>query len=103
MANTSKKNQDIPDGISDESIGKDVKNLLSIIKSAKFKKPNLIKFNSFRTNFLILEAKETFINPQKAFTKAPILRHFDLKYYIHIETNTLEYAIGRVLSQITLD
>ena len=53
--------------------------------------------------FLTLDAKEAFNQLRQAFTKAPILRHFDLEYHIQIETNVSGYAIGGVLSQLTSD
>ena len=53
--------------------------------------------------FLIFGAKEAFSRLQKAFIKAPILRHFDPKRHIQIETNASGYAIDGVLSQMTLD
>ena len=53
--------------------------------------------------FLILDAKEAFNQLRQAFTKAPTLRHFDLKCHIWIETNALDYTIRRVLSQLTSD
>ena len=60
-----------------------MKNLSFIIKSDKLKKLNLlIKFNSSKIDFLTFEAKNTFIYQQKAFTKALILHHFDIKHYI---------------------
>ena len=37
------------------------------------------------------------------FVKALFLHHFDLKRYIQIEMNKLDYAISRVLSLLTLD
>lgn len=77
--------------------------MLSIIKIAKSKKPKLTKFNSSKTNFLTLKAKETFIYLQKVFTKALILRHFDPKCYIYIKTNTSGYIISEILSQINLN
>ena len=40
---------------------------------------------------------------QKAFIKAPILRHFDPKCYIRIETDASGYAIGEVFSQMISD
>ena len=40
---------------------------------------------------------------RQAFTKALILWYFDLKYHNQIETDALGYAIGEVLSQLTLD
>ncbi len=54
-------------------------------------------------DFLIPKAKDTFIHLKKDFNKALILRHFDLKCYICIQTDALGYAIGRVLSRMTLD
>ncbi len=74
------KKQDTPDSLGDvgsissaSNVGGDIKNLSSVVKSAKCKNPNLIKSNSFRTNFFTLGVKKAFIYLQKAFTKAPIL------------------------------
>ncbi len=85
----------------------------TVIKSAKSKRPKLAKFkklnlpkaktNSSRMDFLISEAKKTFIHLRKVFTKTPILKYFDPECYIQIETHALGYAIGRILSQITSD
>lgn len=52
LANTSKKNQDAPGDISGKNVGRDIKNLLSILKSAKSEKP----FS--KTDFLIFRAKK---------------------------------------------
>ena len=51
--------------------------------------------------FLTPDARTAFNRLRLAFTKAPILRHFDLECHIRIETNALGYAIGGVLSQLT--
>ncbi len=51
--------------------------------------------------FLTPEAMLTFIRLRQAFTKAPILHHFDPERYIRIETDAFGYAIGGVLSQLT--
>ena len=91
-------------------IGKSIKNLLTITnlakksKLTKFKKSRLpnAKIN-LKTDFLTFGAKKTFIYLCKAFTEALILRHFDLKRHIWIETDVLGYVIGRVLNQMTLD
>ena len=40
---------------------------------------------------------------RQAFTKAPILQHFDPECHIRIETDASGYAIGGVLSQLTSD
>ena len=55
------------------------------------------------TGYLIFGAKQAFTQLRKAFTEAPIFRHFDPKYHIRIETDASGYAISRVPSQLTLD
>ena len=50
--------------------------------------------------FLTPDARTTFNCLRLAFTKAPILRHFDPKCHIWIETDASGYAIGGVLSQL---
>ena len=54
-------------------------------------------------DFLILGAKLAFTELSQAFLKALILHHFDPERYIQIETDVLGYAIGEVLSQLTLN
>ena len=46
--------------------------------------------------FLTFNAKEAFNRLRQAFTKVSILRHFDLEYFIRIETNVSGYTIGEV-------
>lgn len=70
---------------------------------AKTKKLNFIKTNPSKMYFLPSKAKEAFIHLLKDFTKVLILRHFNLKQHIYIETNTLGYTITRVLNQMTFD
>ena len=53
--------------------------------------------------YLTPKARLAFTQLRKAFTEAPILRHFDLKFYIWIGTNASRYTIGSVVSQITLN
>ena len=53
--------------------------------------------------FLTPDAREAFNQLRQAFTKALILRHFDPKCHIRIETNVSSYAIGRILSQLISD
>lgn len=67
---------------------------------AKTKK---LDFAFFWVDFLIFGFKKTFIYIQKAYTKAAILRYFDSECNIYIKTDALGYAIGKVLSQITLE
>ena len=59
--------------------------------------------HSSRAGYLTSKARLTFTYLRQAFTKAAILRHFDLECHIRIKTNVLSYAISRVLSQLTLD
>ena len=75
-------------------------------QSAKSKKPSK-SGNSpyFRAigpgpSFLTPEAKSAFNYLRIAFTKAPILWHFDLECHIWIQTDVSGYAIGGVLSQL---
>ncbi len=82
--------------------GGNIKNLSTAAKSAKSKKPYFAKAN-FGTDFFTPGAKKAFIQLQKAFIKAPILRHFDQKRHIRIETDALGYVISGVLSQMTSD
>ncbi len=102
---TQTENQNVPDaasGVGGGGVGRSFKNLSTAVKSIKSKKPKLAKANS-GTDFLTPKAKEAFIHLWKAFTEALILRHFNSECHIQIETNVLGYAIGEVLSQITLD
>ena len=55
------------------------------------------------TGYLTTEARLAFTKFRKAFTKAPILWHFDLEWHIRIQIDASSYAIGGVLSQLTLD
>ena len=54
-------------------------------------------------NYLTSVTKKTFNYLRHAFPQAPILQHFDPEWHIRIETDALGYAIGRVLTQLTLD
>ena len=55
------------------------------------------------SNFLISGARLAFTELRQAFIKTPILQHFDPEHHIRIETDASGYAIGGVLSQLTLD
>ena len=65
------------------------------------KSGNLPNFGAtkFGSSFLTPKARSAFNHLQLAFTKAPILRHFDLECHIGIKIDTLGYVIGGVLSQ----
>ena len=67
------------------------------------KSPLISKNLNGATSYLTPKAKLAFTQWRKAFTKAPILQHFDPQCYIRTETDVSGYAIGRVLSQLTLD
>ena len=51
--------------------------------------------------FLTSDTKTTFNRLRLAFTKALILQYFDPECHIWIETDALDYGIGRVLNQLT--
>ena len=77
-------------------------------KTFKFK--NLFKFKKLseskkilRLDFFILRARLAFIKLRHEFVKALILYPFDLECHIRFETDISGYAIGGILSQLTLD
>ncbi len=53
--------------------------------------------------FFSVDAKRAFTKLRQAFIEAPILNHFDPEYHIQIEMDASGYAIGGILSQLTLD
>ena len=55
------------------------------------------------TDYLTPKARLAFTKLRKEFTKAPIFQHFDPEWHIWMEINASGYAIGGVLSQLTLD
>ena len=55
------------------------------------------------SNYLILDAKKAFNLLRYAFIQALIFQHFDPKRNMQIETDVLGYAIGEILSQLTLN
>ena len=52
------------------------------------------------TGYLTPDARRAFTQLRQAFTKAPILQHFDPECHIWIETDASGYAIGAMLSQL---
>ena len=60
LANANKKKPDISNCVSNRGDNKKIKNLLFLVKSAKFKKLNFEKKNFFKTKFLTFVAKKTF-------------------------------------------
>ena len=61
------------------------------------------KSSKSEPGFLTTNAKKAFLQFRRAFTKAPILQHFDSEQYIRIETDASGYAIGGVMSQMATD
>ena len=55
------------------------------------------------TGYLTPNARQAFTQLRQAFTKAPILRHFNSKCHIRIESGALGYTIAGVLNQLILD
>lgn len=53
--------------------------------------------------FLTSKVKIDFTRLRHVFTKASLLRHFDLECHLQIKTNMSGYVIGGVLTQLTLD
>ena len=83
--------------IGDNKIGKKGQKISKSKKSSKSKK-------TVRSlDFLTQKARLAFTILRQAFVKAPILHHFDPKRYIRVKMDTSSYAIGGILSQLTLD
>ena len=73
-------------------------------KDDRFERSPLISKRLNRAiGYLTRKARLAFTQLRKAFTKAPIPWHFDPKCHIRIETDASGYAIGGILSQLTLD
>ena len=91
----------------DEVGGGNSNGIKSIITSKKSTKADYLNFEGtvgardFR--YLIPDVKKVFNHLRHAFTKAPILQHFDPERYIRVKTNTSGHTIIWVLNQLTLD
>ena len=95
-----KRNQNTLAYISDTGngdINKIIKNLLSVIKLAKSKKPNFLKKNSSRIEFFFLKAKEAFIYLQNNFIKIYIFHYLDQECFIYTKIDDSGYPIDKVL------
>ncbi len=68
-------------------------------KAKAFRAKNLGQSGSFLT----ADVRRAFTELRQSFLEAPILNHFDPERHIRIETDASSYAIGGVLSQLTLD
>ncbi len=83
--------------------GEGIKNLSIVEKLVKSKKLDFAKVKSSGADFHIFRPKKAFLYLRNGSTKALILHYFDTGCYIYIKTNTLKYAIDKVISQMTLD
>ena len=63
--------------------------------------PLTSKNSNGATGYLTPGAKRVFTQPRQAFTKIPILWHFDPECHIRIVTDVSGYAIDRVFNQLT--
>ena len=80
------------------------KNLFKSKKSKNAKFGIQTRIGAMREpTFLTSYNREAFNKLRQVFTKALIFQHFDLEYYIRIETDVSGYVIGRILSQLTSD
>ena len=75
----------------------------AILDKSEISINSTVAANAEATGYLTPKAREAFTQLRQAFTKAPILRHFDPECYIWIKTNILGYAIEEVLSQLNFD
>ena len=50
------------------------------------------------SKYLLSDAKKVFKLLQYAFTQVFILQHFNQKQHIRIETNSLDYVIGKIFN-----
>ena len=66
------------------------------------KSQNPSKSKKTESGFLTSRARRAFTELRQVFIKAPILHHFASERYIWVETHSSGYAIGGVLSQLTL-
>ena len=74
--------------------------LTSILKTTSNGTPFKAAENS---DFQTPEIKLAISRLRQAFTKTPILHHFDPERYIQIETNVSGYVIDGIFSQLTLE
>ena len=82
--------------VRDDEVGKKVQKLSKSKNLSKFKK-------MVGSDFFTLRAKLTFAKLRQAFVKALILHYFDPERHNQIEIDVLDYAIGEVLNQLTLN
>lgn len=58
---------------------------------------------SSKPGLLIFGARLVFAKLKKTFIEISIFHYFDPIYYILVKTDILDYIIGKVLSQLTLN
>lgn len=76
-------------------------NSTKVLKSVKFS--DLIQPKKTGAGFFTPEARLAFTQLKEIFIKVPILYHFNPESHIQIETDVLDYAIDKILSQLTAD
>lgn len=91
----------------------ELRKLKNYSKLSKSKKTILNKFkilvnltmaiNADAIEYLIIKTKIAFTWLRQEFIKAPIFQNLDLECHIQIEIVAPSFAIGGVLSQLTLD
>ena len=77
-----------------------LKNWLSQKKISKIRNLSRINTNQAKPIFLTYNTKVAMKNWWLAFIKAPILQHFNWKFYIQIEINISNFAIRKILNQL---
>ena len=88
----------------DEFVEGDGRNLSKSKKSKNAKSGIQMRLGATgEPTFLTHDARKAFNQLKQAFTKAPILWHYDPECHIWIETDALGYVIGGVLNQLTSD
>lgn len=80
---------------------KAIKNRLGNSDKVKKVEETLSKINSSKTRFLISKASIVFTHSRKRFTKATIIHYYDRDRHIRIETDTSDFPIGQIFSQLT--
>ena len=90
-------NKVVGGGGNDKNLSKSKK-----LKNAKFRIQTCIGVTGEPT-FLTSDTKEDYNQLKQVFTKTQIFWHFCFECHIGIEIDTSDYAIRRVLSQLTSD
>ena len=74
---------------------------LMVVDDEAVKGGDILNKKSLKSKYLVFltaDARQAFTQLRQAFTKAPILSHFDLERHIKIETDASGYAISDIPS-----